>query len=176
MADTLSASLKLSTTWSLVEALDLGNVTETGSLLYDKEYGDGTTAGKAQQIWHDTVAITASATNSHDLTALARTIFGTAHSNTIVRMLTVLIKNNSTTTGDNLLWNSAATAAMLAPFVRSQASAGVVIPAGGWFVWSTHGDTGTTAQDVTNGVDDKIDIVEQGGANAYTYDIIILGT
>lgn len=108
MADTLSVDLDfiLRAVWK--DAQDFGNIVDSPTLNLDDTLADGIGLDQADIIWHDERTVTAAA-ETLDLTALTRTVFGDTATLNFVKVKGLVIKNKSTTAGENLTVGNAAT-------------------------------------------------------------------
>ena len=171
MADTLAIDLRASLTWLFSEALDLSSVNDQSTLEFDASLADGTGDDQADLIWHDERTLAAAASENLDLTALATVIFGGTVPINFAKVKAILIVNTSTTAGHELLVGGAgAGQAFATPFNNNvSAKVGVgpdsplllVNKQSGWAVTAGTGD---------------ILRVQNSGASAATYRIVIVGT
>jgi hypothetical protein len=169
MADTLTLNVKATCDWSLIEALDLANVVDASSVTYSDSLTDGTTAGLADVIWHDTRALAATTNDDLDLTALTQSIYGSTVTKTFAKVRGLLIINLSTTAGDDLEIGGSGGNEWNVPFgatgdkieVRANGTLLLAAPEDGYAVTNSSAD---------------ILRIRNPGANTINYKIVIWGT
>jgi len=169
MADTLATDLLVKIGWVFVEALDLSNVGDNSNLEYKKSMTDGTSADQADKIWHDRRTLATGTNDDLDMTALANTIFGTSVPINFAKVSAIMIKNLSTTAGDELKLDSSVANAFTGPFNGSTSSK-IEIGADSVLFLSSKKDSWT----VTAGTGDILRITNSN-AGSVSYDIVIVG-
>jgi len=169
MADTLAVDIKASLVWLFQDTLDLSIVADVSKLEYTVALPDGTATDEADRLWHDQRTVAASANDDLDLTALARTIFGSAVSIEMVKVKALLIVNIATTAGEELLVGGAAAQAWAAPFGASTHK--VRVPADSCLLLVNR----KSGWAVANGSSDVLRIANAGTGDI-TYRIAVVGT
>lgn len=169
MADTLAVDIKASLVWLFQDTLDLSIVADVSKLEYAAALADGTAENQADRLWHDQRTVAASANDDLDLTALARTFFGSAVTIELAKVKVLLIVNMATAAGEDLLVGGAAAAAWAAPF--GAAAHKVRVPADSCLLLTNR----KSGWDVTNGSSDVLRIANAGTGDI-TYRVAIIGT
>jgi hypothetical protein len=171
MPDTLSVDLKASLAWLLSESLSLSTVSDNASLEYSKSLADGTGADLADLLWHAERTVGAGSNDDLDLTALTKTIFGTAVVVNFTKVKAILVINTSSTSGQELrIGGAGGGVAFSAPF-NGDADAQIEVGADSCLLLSNKKDGWT----VTPGTGDVLRIANPNAA-AVTYKIAIIGT
>lgn len=173
MADTLSATLKVSMDWIFKEALDLTYMTDSGSLSYSESIADGTGADQCDKIWHDSGSLASGASVSLDLAGgLTYTVFGgSTITVTFAKVKAILIVNMSETAGEELRLDSSVANGFLGPFNGSATSKIEIGPDSCLFLSSKKDGWAVTA-----GTGDILKLENPASGAAITYKIVIVGT
>ena len=169
MPDTLSVEIKASLNWLWEEALDLSTLVDSSRLEVLSAFSTGSSAGEADQLWHDSRTIGAASNDDLDLTDLTQTVHGQSVSLGFASIKAILIQNTSTTAGDKLVLDSSVTNGVLTPF-NGSASSKLEIPADSPLLLVNRLDGWT----VTAGTGDLLRI-SNPGAESIDYKIVILG-
>lgn len=155
-----------------IEAIDDGDNSEVfdgsqGRHVVDfiAAWADGTGANQADIVYSDTTTVVASATNTLDISGAINDAYGNAFIPVTVKAL--WIRNKNTTDGDDLNVGPAAANGWTGFFADD--SDRIVIQAGGIFLVTSQDGVGVTA-----GTGDDLAIIEVGGVNTITYDIVII--
>ena len=170
MADTLATTLKVTLDWLFQDALDLTTAVDNSRLEFEKSTTDGTGADQADKIWHDNRTLAGAASDDLDLNALTNSIFGSTVTINFAKVKAIVIKNKSTTAGDELKVGDAATNPFVGPFA-GDVDAVVEVGADSVLVLASLKDGWT----VTGGSSDVLRI-NNPNAGSVTYDIVIIGT
>jgi hypothetical protein len=169
MADTLALNVKASLDWLFKETLDLSIVSDAARLEYSGTVGDGVAADQCDKVWHDERTVAAGANDDLDLTALVTSLFGSNVTINFVKLKWLLVVYKSTTSGVKLRLDSSVTNGFTGAFgdsATSKIEIGADSPLltgrkkDGWTVDATH----------------KVLRVNNPGASAITYRIVIAGT
>lgn len=161
----LATVLDLTLRWRHSNALDLSTVEDNGQLNLSDTLADGVVIDTADKKFTDTRSLAATSENL-DLAGGLTDAFGATI--TFAKIKAIIIKNNSTTPGENLTIGGHATAAF--PLFSDVTDKYVLGPNGVFLIWepSLAGKTVTA----TTGDLLKID----SGAATISYTIIIIGT
>lgn len=162
-----NATLELTLSWLFENELDLANAKDNASLSVSDELTDGNAIDAAEIVWHDERTVSASGTDSLDLAGGLTDAFG--NTLTFTKIKGVAVKNKSTTAGDILTLGGNANGVPL----FSDTSDKLKINPDGLFLWWDPSAAGIT---VTATTGDILDIIETGGSNSVTYQIVIVGT
>ena len=100
---TLSVSGNTRLSYSLSDAPVIGSASESAELRTSQSVSNGTGPGQANVAWRDRVTVTGGAAYSFDLLTLGATVFGFDGVVAINTLKDVLIINNTTATGAQLL-------------------------------------------------------------------------
>ncbi|MFF8656822.1 hypothetical protein [Streptomyces huasconensis] len=164
----LSSALSMAATISQTKALDLTTVADPLQFRRAVNLTDGTTAGKADKVFHDRRTLAASATEDLDLAGALLDAFGAAITFVRVKGLFIsaaaanqnnLVVGNATSNGWATLLNATGTLTL-----RPGASVGAMA-----------GQADPTAYVVTAGTGDVLKVANSGAGSAVTYDIVIVG-
>ncbi len=128
---------------------------------------NGTTADRADLLFHDRRTIAASSNEDLDLAGSLASPFGATL--TFVELRAVLIAASSANTNNVRVTRPASNGVPL--FLA--ASDGIDVPPGGVFLWSCPAD-GKVA--VTAGTGDLINVANSSSGSSVTYDVVIVGT
>jgi hypothetical protein len=169
MPDTLASDLVASVTWLFQDAIDLSTVSDSSNLQYKKSLADGTLSNQADKVWHDQRTLSAGANDDLDLNALVNTLFGSTITINLARVKALLVINEATAAGEDLVLGAAASNPFLGPLggaahtLRCEADSCILLVnrVDGW--------------PCTNGSADVLRI-NNAGAAANTYKIAIIGT
>jgi hypothetical protein len=172
MSDTLALDLKTSIHWSFREALSLSTVTDSSKLEYNRSLADGTDDDEVDKLWHDLRGLPPETFEDIDLTALVQTLYGNAIAIDLAKVKVLMIVNQSTTAGDDLLVGGAGAGnnAWTAPF-DGDADAKIVVPPDSTLLLVNK----TTGWAVAGGSSDVLRI-ENETLNLVPYKILIAGT
>lgn len=169
MADTLSTTVMAEFSWSFREGLDLGNVIDSAKLQFSKTLADGTAIDTADKIWHDTRSILTTANDDLDLTALTHSIFGSTVTINLAKVKGILIVNNDTDTGDELVIRADATNGFTGWCNGITTSRLWLGPDSAW-LWTSKKDGVATSGT------DKVLRINNPNAGTVSYSIAIVGT
>jgi hypothetical protein len=161
----LTTTLKASIAGSHTSPLDLGTAEFPFNVAFSKALADGTAADQSDRIFTDTRTISASATDSLDLSGALTNAFGTV---TFARIKAVLVKASASNTNNVNVTRPASNGVPL--FLA--ASDGIAVRPGGCFMWVAPDVTGVA---VTAGTGDLLDIVNSAGGTSVVYDIVVIG-
>jgi hypothetical protein len=150
----------------LENALDLSNVTAPLNLDVMYRLASGTTANKADKLWHDQVTLAASGTADLDLAAGLTDPFGALI--TFVKLKGLMVKADA---GNANNVNISRPAANGVPLFAAASDAIPVLP-DGLFLWVAPG-AGIT---VTPGTGDLITFTNSAGGSSVTYKVTLFGT
>ncbi|GII88280.1 hypothetical protein Ssi03_62700 [Sphaerisporangium siamense] len=161
------ASLYFRLVSNLTSPLDLS----TAASVLDKSaqipLTQGSGAGQADKVWHDTRTITASATDTLDLAGGGLTDpFGAAFTLARIKGLLVVAAGGNT---NNVNVQRPATNGVP---LFSAVSSNIAVHPGGVFLWMAPSAAGVV---VTAGTGDLIDFVNSSGGTPVTYDVVIIG-
>lgn len=137
-------------------------------VVYTSNITDGDAVNKAELVYCTNDSVTASGTDSWDVSGVITGPFGEAF--TLTKWKTLYVNNRSTTVGDII--NVVRPAADGGAFFGADGDLSAVGP-GGIFLWHNPSAAGVA---VTNADTDNVDIVEVGGANTVNYTICFMGT
>lgn len=170
MADSLATTLKVAMSWVFQDALDLATIADVSKLEFEKSTTDGTGVDQADKIWHDTRTLATATNDDLDLNALTNSIFGSPVTINFAKVKAIIIKNKSTTSGDELKVGAAGTNPFVGPFA-GVTTAIVEVGADSVLVLTSLKDGWT----VTGGSSNVLRI-NNPNAGSVTYDIVIIGT
>lgn len=128
---------------------------------------DGDAADKAEIVYMDSDSVAASGTDAYDLAGGLADAFG--NTLTFTKLKAIYVRNKSTTAGDVLRVTRPTNGV---PFLTTAGDAAELGP-GGILCLVNPSAAGWT---VTAATGDLIHIIEAGGANTVSYDIILVGT
>lgn len=166
MADALTTKLTIKLACDYVDTLDLSTVTDDLDVDWSDSLADGTGKDQADELWHDSRTVTGA---SEDLDLAGSLTNGLGDVVTFVKIKTIMIKNTSTTAGENLSVGGAA-ANQLINWV-GDASDKIVIGPDGLFILHNPAAAGYA---VTAATGDLLKI--DSGAATITYEIVLIGT
>lgn len=166
MALTSKISLELAAT--LTSALDLGSV--SAPLTYPRQIAltSGTTAGKADKVFHDRRTLSASATEDLDLAGVLTDPLGSTV--TFARVKAVLIAAAPGNTNDVIVGAAASNA--WATLLNDTGT--ITLRPGGIFL-AAAGQADATCWAVTAGTVDLLKVANSAGSTSVTYDIVVIG-
>lgn len=127
----------------------------------------GTGANQSDRMWSDHRVVTASATDSLDVSGALTDAFGVTVTFAKIKLILVIA---ATTNTNNVLVTRPATNGV--PWL-SAAGDQIIVRPGGIELWAC---TDATAVAVTAGTGDLIDIINSAGGTSVEYDIVIIGT
>lgn len=168
MSDTLAVQLAARMIWQNATTLDLSAPQDAGQLDAGDSLATGTGTDQADLIWHDTRSLASAASDSLDLTALTKTLFGSTVTTNFAKIKGILIRNNSAVAGEYFTVGNGTN-----PFIGPFGAAAHTVtchPNGLILFW--HPGAGWT---VTNTTADVLKIVNSG-AGVNTYSIALAGT
>lgn len=164
---TLNANLALTLAGTLVNSLDLGDVTQVVSNVSSFVLTDGTGANQAKSLFSDTRTLAASGTENLDLAATLLDAFGVAITFTKVKAL--IIKASAANTNDVVVGGHA-TAACFSFF--GAATHTMKVKPGGMIALVAPDANGYA---VTAATADMLTVTNSAGGTSITYDVIIIG-
>ena len=170
MSDTLSLEISASLSWLFEESLDLSTLTDNARLEYSQLLQDGTAAGEADKIWHDTRTIGVGANDDLDLSALTQSIHGSTVTIGFAKVRAIFLVNTSTTVGEALTLDASVTNALLGPF-GGVATSKLELPPDSTLMLVSKID----GWDVSDGSADIIRVTHSASV-ALTYKVVIVGT
>lgn len=167
MATSLKTVITGEISATLSNALDLA----TGVVPLDFKkrltWTSGTTADKADLLFHDERTIAASSNEDLDLAGSLASAYGSTL--TFVELRAVMVYAAAGNTNNVRLTRPASNGVPL--FLA--ASDGIDIPPGGFFMWACPAD-GKVA--VTAGTGDLLNVANSSSGSSVTYDVILIGT
>lgn len=163
---TLSTKVIARVRAELSGAVDQGST--LAALLLDMGFtlDDGTGSGEADRVFSDQRSLSASATETHDLTSLTD-VFGAALSFAKIKVIAIKAAASNT---NNVLVGAAASNQFLGPLAHS--SDIISIPPGGVALLTAP----ASGWAVANGSTDNLKIANSAGSTAVLYDIMLVGT
>ncbi len=169
MATTLSA-LKVECKVHLKYSLGLSptDLVDDRIVSYLKRFTDGNAINKAETVAIISDSVTASGTDSHDLSGGSITDAG-GNAITFTKLKGLMLINNSTTAGDILELGGNANAVPL----FNGADNAIKVGPGGFVAWSDPSAAGVA---VTNSSADTLDVSEVGTSNTVSYTLVLWGT
>jgi hypothetical protein len=147
-----TGSVRLVPTWT--EPLDLVDVVDKTTISQALSLDDGTAAGEADCYWRDTRTLAAGGTDTLDLSSLPLNVYGGTDTLDIGTLRVVYVRNKSATVA----------------LQYSVGSETMTITPGGLFVW--YGTTTFTASPTSAAQEI---VIENDGASAVDYDIVLVG-
>ena len=145
-----------------------------GSVLRDNlqpanagEWADGSGASQANLLWHDQRTLTASSSETLDLTALTRTIFNSVNTVNLGHVKGIYIENLNEVSGDDLTVGKAASAQFAGPL--SAGTVTQIVKAGGILYWPDAYGTGWATSGANNLK------IANGSGHTINYRIVIWG-
>lgn len=162
LSDTLTATVRTVMIWNRVDALEVGQVASSKSLVHTYTVADGPDAGEADLVYADTRTIAATTVEALDLSDLTQNTFGVEVPFHFAQIRFFRVRNLSTTSGERLLIGASAGA-------PTSVYAAEVGPASDWFAMNYQ-----DAWQVTE--DNKVFRIANPNSEAVTYELYILGT
>ncbi|MEV2249402.1 hypothetical protein AB0I94_02395 [Streptomyces sp. NPDC050147] len=164
----VSASLSMAATVTQTKALDL--TTTSDPLIFRRAVSllNGTTAGKADRVFHDRRTLAASATEDLDLAGALTDAFGA--SLTFVRIKGLFISAAVPNTNNVVIGAAGAN-----PWATLLNTTGTVALRPGASLGVMAGDQDPTAYTVTAGTGDQLKVTNSGAGTPVTYDVIVIG-
>lgn len=169
MSDSLAMQITVRLAWNNSSPLDLSTPIDAGSLDLTDNLATGTGNDQSDLIWHDERTLASGASDSLDLNALTKTLFGSTITTVFVKIKGIVIHNKSTTAGEKFTVGNG-TNPFVGPFGGTGAHTQFVEPDGVYL--QTNPRAGWT---VTNATADVLKILN-AGAGSNIYDIAIWGT
>ncbi|MFD3574770.1 hypothetical protein [Streptomyces sp. NPDC058644] len=163
----LSASLSVAATVSQTKALDLTTVADPLMFRRAVNLTDGTTAGKADKVFHDRRTLAASASEDLDLAGVLLDAFGAAL--TFVRIKGLFI-SAAAANSNNVVVGAATNA-----WATLLSATGTLTLRPGASVGAMAGPADATAYAVTAGTADLLKVANSGAGSTVTYDVVIVG-
>lgn len=165
---TLSSGLRVEALADLITATDLS--APSAPLRYRKNiaWSDGTGAGQADLIFHDTRELAASATEDLDLSGVLSDALGGAASFARVKGLIIAAAKTNT---NNVVVGAAATNAWA---TLLNATGTITLRPGASIAIGT-GAADAVAYAVTAGTGDLLKVANSGAGSVVTYDVVIIG-
>jgi hypothetical protein len=149
----------------LLRSLDLSTPQDQLLLNFLETLSNGTTSGKASQMWHDTRTLAASANEDLDFAASLANAFGVTLTFATIKCIVVRAKSTNT---NNVQVTRPANGVPL--FMAS--GDGISLGPGEWFAFFSP----TTGKTVTAGTGDLLNIANSAGSTGVDYDIVVIGT
>lgn len=167
MSETLIGTVTITVDMTNTNTVDLSTINDNVKKAYSITYTSGTGANAAEAMFHDQRTITASSTDSLDLSGTLANKFGT----TVVftKIKGIIVSAASANTNDVQVTSSAANGFVNAFLATSD---GVVVEPGGMFCLVSPSANGYA---VTAATGDLLDIINSAGGTSVVYDIIIFG-
>lgn len=167
---TLTATLTVKVAANLASALDLATPVSALNKTYSTALTSGTTAGKADRIWHDQRTLSASATEDLDLAgSLTDALGGSAVFAKIKGIVVAAAAGNT----NNVLVGGVS--AGLSTFLSPAATGIITLRPGAVFAVFA-GVADSTAYAVTATTADLLHIANSTSGSSVTYDVIVIGT
>lgn len=132
MSDELRLTVKSLFEWQFVSTLDFSNVRDASSLTGTSSFTDGTGLDQCNQLFHDRRSLAPGASEDINLLAVSVAMFGGTITFGFDIVKAILIKNVSTTAGEDFLVGGQGSNAFSAPFNNND-DAKVRVSAGGFF-------------------------------------------
>lgn len=165
----LEANLLVSVSAKLATTQDLGEAVATMSKNYRATLTDGTTAGKADRIFHDTRTLAASATEDLDLAGVLTDPLGAVLNFARIKGLIIVAAAANV---NNVVVGGAATNGFVSPF-GAAAHTVTVRPGATLALLAGSGDA--TGYAVTAATGDLLKVANSGAGSTVTYDVIVIG-
>lgn len=165
---TISSALSMAATVSQTKTLDLTTVSDPLMFRRAVSLTDGTTAGKADKVFHDRRTLAASGTEDLDLAGVLLDAFGAAI--TFVRVKGIFVSAAVANTNNVVV--GAASATQWATLLNATGT--VTLRPGATF-GVIAGATDDTAYAVAAGTGDLLKVANSGAGTSVTYDIVIVG-
>jgi hypothetical protein len=165
----LTSRLSIAASAVQTATLDLGTAQAQLSKAYTVDLADGTAAGRADRVFHDTRTLAASATEDLDLAGVLTDALGGAL--TFVRIKALIVSAAAGNT-NNVLVGGAASNGFIS-WVGGAAHTVTVRP--GATLALIAGAADATGYAVTAGTADLLRIANSGAGSTVTYDVAIIG-
>lgn len=167
MAEEFSGSLTISVDVTQKNTVDLSTILDNVKKTYSTAFTNGQGANKAENIFHDQRTVTASATDSLDLSGSLTNKFGTTVAFTKIKGIIVFAA--AANTNDVQVQGPASNG-----FINwiLAAGDGIAIQPGGVFALVNPSSGGYA---ITAGTGDLLDFVNSAGGTSVVYDVIIIG-
>jgi hypothetical protein len=166
----LTSKLAVVASAALVSTQDLGEARASMAKTYSVDLADGTTAGKADRVFHDTRTLAASANEDLDLAGVLTDPLGQTLTFARIKALIVAAAAGNV---NNVVVGGAPSNAWVGPF-GAATHTNPVRP--GQTVAYVCGSADATGWAVTAGTGDLLRIANSGAGTTVTYDIIVIGT
>lgn len=166
----LTSNLLVTVASKLTAAQDLGQAVASMAKSYEVSLTDGTTAGKADKVFHDTRTLAASATEDIDLTGVLADPLGVTLSFVKVKALIVAAAAGNT---NNVIVGGASSAGFVS-WVGGATHTVTVRP--GAVLALVAGESDSTGYGVTATTADLLKIANSAGTTSVTFDLIVIGT
>jgi hypothetical protein len=150
------------------KALDLTTVADPLQFRRAVSLTDGSTAGKADKVFHDRRTLAASATEDLDLAGVLLDAFGTAI--TFVRVKGLFVSAAAANTNNVVIGAAASN-----PWATLLSATGTLTLRPGASVGVMAGEADATTYAVTAGTGDLLKVANSGAGSTVTYDIVIVG-
>lgn len=167
MAESLTATVKLSVIGTLASDIDIGSRSHSINYVQTHIYANGTGADQANNVWSDTRTLTASSTENLDLAGGLSNAFGTTL--TFTKIKAIIVHAASANTNNVIIGGAASNA--LVNWV-GDATDTITIRPGGTIALCAND---ATAYAVTAGTGDILKVANSAGSTSVTYDIIVIG-
>ncbi|MDT9688192.1 hypothetical protein Q5762_07450 [Streptomyces sp. P9(2023)] len=151
------------------KASDLTTTADVLDFVRGVHLESGTTAGKADKVFHDQRTLAASASEDLDLAGVLTDVYGAAITFAKIKYIAVSAAAGNT---NNVLVG----AASATQFVGLLNAAGVITLRPGATFAAMSGAADATGMAVTAGTGDLLKIANSAGSTSVTYDIVIVGT
>ncbi|WP_282795180.1 hypothetical protein [Streptomyces sp. CC224B] len=165
----LTASLSVAATVQQTKPLDLTTASDPLAFRRAVQLVDGTTAGKADRVFHDRRTLAASASEELDLAGALTDAFGQAL--TLGRVKGLFIAAAAANTNNVILGNASTNA-----WAALLGATGTVTLRPGTCLGVMTGPADATAYPVTAGTGDLLKVANSAGGTGVTYDVVIVGT
>lgn len=165
----LTSSLLVAVSAKLTATQDLGDVVSTMTRSYSAALTDGTAAGKADKVFHDTRTLAASATEDLDLAGVLLDPLGVALTFARVKGLIIVAAAANV---NNVIVGGAAANGFVSPF--GGATHTVTVRPGATLALVA-GSADATGYAVTPGTADLLKVANSGAGSTVTYDVIVIG-
>lgn len=166
----LTSSLLVAVAAKLTTAQDLGSAVATMSKSYETALTDGTTAGKADKVFHDTRTLSASGTEDIDLAGVLTDPLGVTL--TFVKIKALIISAAAGNTNNVIVGGASSNG-----FVSwvGGATHTVTVRPGATLALIT-GSADASGYGVTAATADLLKIANSSSGTGVTYDLIVVGT
>lgn len=165
----LTSRITLAASALQTATLDLGTATAQLAKSYSVDLTDGTSAGQANRIFHDTRTLAASATEDIDLAGVLTDAFGTTI--TLARIKGLIISAAAANTNNVIVGGASAT--QFVSWVGAATHTVTVRPGATLALFA--GSADSTGYVTAAGSTDLLKIANSSSGTSVTYDIVILG-